>query len=147
MKLPYTLFTLVTLAATTVIFSFAQPTSDGYNYNFKRATGDGGDTGDADIHRRESVKAAFIENLRFYERYAVGKDKLKPLSKTGINDGILAGFQGTIVDSLSTQIVMGLNTTKLYRTYLNRIKAIDFTTTIEGISEPGEVSLFEMTIR
>jgi hypothetical protein len=48
-------------------------------------------SGDADVEKRDAIKAAFLKNLRFYDQYAKGKDKLAPVSKTGVNDGVLAG--------------------------------------------------------
>jgi hypothetical protein len=42
---------------------------------------------------------------------------------------------------------MGLDNTPEYKGYLEMIKKVDFTTTKEGLDEPGEVSLFELNIR
>ena len=112
----------------------------------------GGKVGDADVEKRDAIKEAFLYNWQKYKTYAAPpgsppKDKLAPVSKSGRNDGVLAGFGGTIVDSLSTHLVMGLGDTEDYKAALEHIKTVDFTNTTEGLNTPGEVSIFELTIR
>lgn len=110
------------------------------------ATGTG-HAGDADSARLQEVKAAFDLNWNAYKKYAMNFDKLAPISKKGVFDSTLAGFKGTIVDSLSTHIIMGNGDSPEYKQLLDIVSKIDFTTTQQGITTPGEVSIFEMTIR
>ncbi|KAI5069119.1 hypothetical protein GOP47_0015420 [Adiantum capillus-veneris] len=57
--------------------------------------------------RRDKVKAAMIHAWSSYEKYAWGMDELLPQSRRGSND--FGGLGATIVDSLDTLYIMGLN--------------------------------------
>lgn len=60
-----------------------------------------------DAHRNaEAVKAVFREAYGDYKTYAFGHDDLAPVSMGPIDDR--NGWGATIVDSLSTMLVMGL---------------------------------------
>ena len=52
-----------------------------------------------------------------------------------------------LADSLSTMLVMGLGDSDAYQRALAHAKAIDFTQTAEGDDAPGNISVFELTIR
>jgi len=45
----------------------------------------------AQIERREAIKDAFQYNYAKYEELAYPKDLLKPISKSGLNNDVLAG--------------------------------------------------------
>lgn len=102
--------------------------------------------GDAQVERREAIKATFLRNFKAYEDFASPKDQLNPVSKQGSNDGVLAGWGGTIVDAMSTMLVMGLEKDAIFQRALNHTKHINFTVTSEG-DPRGSVSVFELTIR
>ncbi|CCA71679.1 related to alpha-mannosidase [Serendipita indica DSM 11827] len=57
--------------------------------------------------RRETVREAFQHAYGAYERYAFGRDELKPLSNRTQNN--LNGWGLTIVDSLDTMLLMGFD--------------------------------------
>lgn len=59
--------------------------------------------------RQEKVVEAFLHAWTNYKTYAWGHDHLKPISKT-FEDGFHLGL--TIIDSLDTMYIMGLNTGK-----------------------------------
>ncbi|KAI8874765.1 glycoside hydrolase family 47 protein [Backusella circina FSU 941] len=56
--------------------------------------------------RREAVKTAFLHGWKGYKTYALGHDELKPISNQ-INNPF-GGFGATLIDSLSTMLVMEL---------------------------------------
>lgn len=100
----------------------------------------------ADVERRDQIKQTFLENYRQYEKYAYGSDMIKPIAKSGGNSSEGAGLGATIVDSLSTFLIMGLSESDEYKRALAFVKAHEFTTT-PGAPPPGEVSMYELTIR
>lgn len=57
--------------------------------------------------RREAVKKSFLYGWNGYKTYALGADELKPLSNKAHNP--FGGLGATMVDSLSTMLVMELN--------------------------------------
>ncbi|XP_020576782.1 mannosyl-oligosaccharide 1,2-alpha-mannosidase MNS3 isoform X2 [Phalaenopsis equestris] len=91
------------------------------------------------MSRQNQVKEAFIHAWSGYRRYAMGYDELMPLSQKGV-DG-LGGLGATIIDSLDTAMIMGLN------------EIVSEATTwveknlMERINRKGHVNLFETTIR
>ncbi|UZJ57537.1 hypothetical protein CBS101457_006857 [Exobasidium rhododendri] len=101
---------------------------------------------EAQVERREAVKEAFKYNYRMYEEHAYPYDLLVPISKYGADNGILAGFGGSVVDSMSTMLVMDMADSDEYKRALVHAKHIDFSHTKMG-QTPGQVSIFELTIR
>ena len=89
--------------------------------------------------RQEAVRKTFIHAWSGYKKYAMGYDELMPLSKRGV-DG-LGGLGATIVDSLDTSLIMGLNdiSSEAQNWIENNLA--------KRISEQGQVNLFETTIR
>lgn len=67
-----------------------------------------------DSDRMQAVQAAMRHAWHGYERYAWGKDELRPDSKTG-KTGVLGGMNGftglgaSVVDAMSTLYIMGLH--------------------------------------
>lgn len=57
--------------------------------------------------RREAVKASFMHAWNGYKKYAMGADELKPLSNKTNNP--FGGLGATMIDSLSTILIMGLD--------------------------------------
>ncbi|ERN07025.1 mannosyl-oligosaccharide 1,2-alpha-mannosidase MNS3 [Amborella trichopoda] len=91
------------------------------------------------VNRRDRVKAAFVHAWKGYRSYAMGYDELMPMSKRGV-DG-LGGLGATIVDSLDTAIIMGLDDViEEAGTWIEKNLP-------ERIREKGQVNLFETTIR
>lgn len=82
-------------------------------------------SGDAQPARRDAIKEAFLKNYKAYEKYAFGADQLNPLARKGTNDSVLAGWGGTIVDSMSTMLIMGLEEDPAYQRALNHTRKID----------------------
>nr|ATB19467.1 putative MNS3 [Juniperus phoenicea] len=89
--------------------------------------------------RQNKVAEAFRHAWTGYKNYAMGSDELMPLSKRGV-DG-LGGLGGTIVDSLDTAMIMGLNDIVQEAGYWIEKKLP------ERLNEKGQVNLFETTIR
>lgn len=87
--------------------------------------------------RRNKIKDAMLHAWTCYEKYAWGFDELKPQSKTGVNQ--FAGLGATIVDSLDTLFIMGLQ--KQF------IKARDWVAENLDFNKHVETSVFETTIR
>lgn len=100
----------------------------------------------AQVRRREAVKASFRYNYDKYEEHAFGLDVLMPIARTGGYSTVLSGFGGSIVDSMSTMLVMGMADEPEYARALEHVRAIDFTRTQVG-DPAGTVSVFELTIR
>ncbi|CAL5199278.1 unnamed protein product [Lathyrus oleraceus] len=89
------------------------------------------------LQRREKVKEAMLHAWSSYEKYAWGKDELKPQSMNGVDS--FGGLGATLVDSLDTLFIMGLDTQfKRAREWI--AKSLYFNKNIE-------VSVFETTIR
>ncbi|KAF9438703.1 mannosyl-oligosaccharide alpha-1,2-mannosidase [Entomortierella beljakovae] len=88
--------------------------------------------------RKEKVKQAFVHSWNAYRRDAWGKDEYHPISKYGSNM-IRKGQGFTIIDSLDTILLMGLETEyKEAKEWVE--KELDF-------NQNDEVNLFETTIR
>ena len=89
------------------------------------------------IERREKVKDAMLHAWTAYEKYAWGKDELKPRTMNGVDS--FGGLGATLVDSLDTLFIMGLDTQfKRAREWI--AESLYFNKNIE-------VSVFETTIR
>ncbi|KAK2358721.1 mannosyl-oligosaccharide 1,2-alpha-mannosidase MNS1 [Trifolium repens] len=89
------------------------------------------------LQRREKVKDAMIHAWTSYEKYAWGKDELKPRSMNGVDN--FGGLGATLVDSLDTLFIMGLDD-QFKRAKEWIAKSLNFNKNIE-------VSVFETTIR
>ncbi|KAF9467829.1 glycoside hydrolase family 47 protein [Collybia nuda] len=88
---------------------------------------------------RDAVEKIFTTSYAAYKKFAFGHDDLSPLS-AGFSDG-RNGWGATIVDSLSTMHIMGLD--DLFAEAVNFSSKIDF-----SVSQTGDtVSVFETTIR
>ncbi|XP_039125560.1 mannosyl-oligosaccharide 1,2-alpha-mannosidase MNS3 [Dioscorea cayenensis subsp. rotundata] len=91
------------------------------------------------ISRQGKVKEAFIHAWSGYKSFAMGKDELMPLTKRGI-DG-LGGLGATVIDSLDTAMIMGINEIAAEAgTWIEK-------NLMQRIREKGQVNLFETTIR
>ncbi|KAF4595784.1 mannosyl-oligosaccharide alpha-1,2-mannosidase precursor [Ophiocordyceps camponoti-floridani] len=94
----------------------------------------------ADAPKAAAVKEAFQVAWNGYRQYALNHDTLRPVSN-GFEDD-RNGWGATVVDGLSTAVVMGH--TDIVNQMLRLIARIDFTTT----KAPNDrVSLFETNIR
>ncbi|KAF5379218.1 hypothetical protein D9615_005884 [Tricholomella constricta] len=93
---------------------------------------------DAGIHKA-AVQQIFEDSYSAYKQFAFGHDDLSPISQ-GFSDG-RNGWGATIVDSLSTMYIMGLDDLFL--------EAVDFSSKIDfsRSKTSGTVSVFETTIR
>ncbi|CAA6673181.1 unnamed protein product [Spirodela intermedia] len=81
---------------------------------------------------------AFVHAWSGYKNYAMGYDELMPLSRRG-TDG-LGGLGATVVDSLDTAIIMGIDdVVSDAGTWIQNLS--------ERINQKGQVNLFETTIR
>lgn len=91
------------------------------------------------LSRQAKVKEAFIHAWSGYRKHAMGYDELMPLSQRG-TDG-LGGLGATIVDSLDTAMIMGIDEV------VSEAGAWIEKHLMERISAKGQVNLFETTIR
>lgn len=106
---------------------------------------------DIDVRRarQEWVKRAFLHAWGGYKSQAWGHDEVKPL--TGLSSNGFNGWGATIVDSLSTLLL--LNLTEEYSLARTHVRQIDFTT-ISGeksvygqLKDSRTVPIFETIIR
>ena len=92
--------------------------------------------GKADVIRRDAVKEEFLWAWNSYKEHAWGRDDLHPISKRG-TDGYKMAL--TLIDGLSTILVMGLHTeARLCREWIDQ--NLQFGT-------QKDISVFESTIR
>lgn len=89
--------------------------------------------------RQTKVVEAFQHAWTGYKNYAMGSDELMPLSKRGV-DG-LGGLGATIVDSLDTAMIMGLDD------IVQEAGSWIEKSLPARLNEKGQVNLFETTIR
>ncbi|KAK4257745.1 hypothetical protein QN277_007295 [Acacia crassicarpa] len=89
------------------------------------------------FQRREKVKDAMLHAWTSYEKYAWGTDELQPQTRNGVDS--FGGLGATIVDSLDTLYIMGLED-EFQRAREWIANSLDFNKNIE-------VSVFETTIR
>lgn len=87
--------------------------------------------------RRDKVKAAMVHAWSSYEKYAWGMDELLPQSRRGSND--FGGLGATVVDSLDTLYIMGLND--------EFQKAKEWVASEMTFDKSYDASVFETTIR
>ncbi|KAJ7913537.1 seven-hairpin glycosidase [Mycena leptocephala] len=88
---------------------------------------------------RDAAEKIFLTSYTAYKKFAFGHDELLPISKSFQDD--LGGWGATIVDAMSTMLVMGQ--TDLFNEAVNFSSHIDFSVAPAG----GTVSVFETTIR
>ncbi|KAG2198979.1 hypothetical protein INT47_013163 [Mucor saturninus] len=86
--------------------------------------------------RRNAVKTSFIHGWTGYKTYAMGHDELKPLTNRPSDP--FGGWGATMIDSLSTLLIMELNDE--YARIMPRISKINF-----KVDE--DISVFESIIR
>jgi len=98
------------------------------------------DTDEVNKQRRAKVREAMMHAYHNYEKYAMGRDELKPVSG-GYKDWVHGGMAMTIVDALDTLYIMGMKDEfKRGRDYIaNKLPAFN--------SIPSTVSVFETNIR
>uniref|UniRef100_A0A0D6QXY9 alpha-1,2-Mannosidase n=1 Tax=Araucaria cunninghamii TaxID=56994 RepID=A0A0D6QXY9_ARACU len=88
------------------------------------------------VERRNTIKEAMLHAWTSYEKYAWGFDELQPQSRRGVNN--FGGLGATIIDSLDTLYIMGLN--EQFQKAKSWITSLDFN---KGV----DTSVFETTIR
>jgi mannosyl-oligosaccharide alpha-1,2-mannosidase len=86
--------------------------------------------------RREAVKKAFLHAWNGYKKYSFGHDELRPCTNNSRDN--FAGMGATIIDSIDTILLMGLN--EEYPKCREFVQNIDF-------DKDEYVSVFEATIR
>ncbi|KAI5115464.1 hypothetical protein M0805_006169, partial [Coniferiporia weirii] len=93
----------------------------------------------ADIGRRDAVVEAFKHAWYAYERDAMGADEYHPISHQGTNLSEAGGIGYTVVDSLDTMMIMGLeDEVARARKWVEEKLSFD---------KDGSFSTFETTIR
>ena len=90
------------------------------------------------VKRQRAVKEAFLHAWNGYKDHAWLRDEVTPASG-GFKDSF-SGWGATLVDSLDTLAVMGLD--EEFELALEALDRIDFTTTMDN-----EVNVFEIIIR
>ena len=88
--------------------------------------------------RLAGVKRSFLHSWEGYKNYAWLEDELSPIS--GGNQSTFAGWAATLVDSLDTLWIMGLE--EEFEHAVGAVAQIDFTT-----SDADTLNVFETTIR
>ena len=88
--------------------------------------------------RLQAVKKAFVHSWDGYRTNAWRQDEVSPL--TGESSNPFGGWGATLVDSLDTLWIMGMETE--FKQAVSEIKKIDFTT-----SHQTTINIFETTIR
>lgn len=93
---------------------------------------------DLDKKRRQVIKDAFLVSWNQYKENAWGDDEIKPVSNK--SDNPFLGWAATLVDSLDTLQIMGLDDE--FEKAVDHVKKIDFTATFRQ-----DIPLFETVIR
>ncbi|KAI0030615.1 glycoside hydrolase [Vararia minispora EC-137] len=93
----------------------------------------------ADVPKRDAIVAAFKHAWHAYERDAMGADEYHPISKNGSYLVAAGGIGYTVVDSLDTMLIMGLDDE--YR------RARQWVETELDFDRDGNFNTFETTIR
>lgn len=92
------------------------------------------------FQRREKVKEMMKFAWDNYERFAWGKNELRPLTKNGHVGNMFGGLRGaSIIDSLDTLYIMGLQEEYTH--------AKEWLRSSLDLNSNGEASLFEVNIR
>ncbi|KAK0487864.1 glycoside hydrolase [Armillaria novae-zelandiae] len=94
---------------------------------------------DAAAGKRAEIVAAFQHAWHAYERDAMGSDEYHPLTHTGSNFSAHGGMGYTIVDSIDTMYIMGLN-----KEYTRARRWVEQSLSFD---KEGSFSTFETTIR
>lgn len=89
------------------------------------------------IQRRQKVRESMLHAWASYEKYAWGQDELQPQTKNGTDS--FGGLGATLVDSLDTLFIMGLDE-QFQRAREWVANSLDF-------NKDYEASVFETTIR
>ncbi|KAJ5937264.1 Class I alpha-mannosidase [Penicillium verhagenii] len=90
------------------------------------------------LQRQKAVKKSFLHSWNGYKNHAWLRDEVSPV--TGKYQDSFSGWGATLVDSLDTLIIMGLDDE--LKLALEALKQIDFSTTFSK-----EVNVFEIVIR
>ncbi|TYJ12774.1 hypothetical protein E1A91_A10G003500v1 [Gossypium mustelinum] len=90
-----------------------------------------------EMQRRDKVKEAMIHAWSAYEKYAWGNDELLPQTQSGENS--FGGLGATIIDSLDTLLIMGLD--EQFQ------KAREWVANTLDFNKTYDASVFETTIR
>ncbi|KAI0964590.1 hypothetical protein AcW1_001376 [Taiwanofungus camphoratus] len=93
----------------------------------------------ADIPKRDAVVAAFKHAWSAYERDAMGDDEYHPISKSGTNLTAAGGIGYTVVDSIDTMLLMGLDA--------EYARAREWVAEKMSFERDGNFNTFETTIR
>ncbi|KAJ4489220.1 glycoside hydrolase [Lentinula lateritia] len=93
----------------------------------------------ADIEKRDAVVEAFKHAWRSYERDAMGDDEYHPISHKGSNLTQAGGIGYTVIDSIDTMLIMGLEDD-----YARARKWVD---TRLSFDRDADFNTFETTIR
>ncbi|KAF9469504.1 glycoside hydrolase family 47 protein [Collybia nuda] len=93
----------------------------------------------ADIPKRDAVVSAFKHAWLAYERDAMGDDEYHPIAKKGSNLSHAGGIGYTVVDSIDTMLVMGLQE--------EYSRARDWVANKMSVDRDDKFSTFETTIR
>lgn len=88
--------------------------------------------------RQRAVRNAFQHSWNGYKTYAWLRDELKPIS--GGHKSSLGGWAATLIDSLDTLLIMGLN--EEFEAALKAVHSVDFST-----PKQTTIHVFETTIR
>lgn len=105
----------------------------------RKKTSNGNDFADDEyIPGKEFVKQMTLHAWRGYREHAWGKDELNPLSRTGSDFYGEHSLALTVIDSLDTLLIMGLN--KEY------VEARDYALTV-SFDKDMKISVFESNIR
>ncbi|OJJ44099.1 hypothetical protein ASPZODRAFT_72592 [Penicilliopsis zonata CBS 506.65] len=90
------------------------------------------------VKKQQEVKRVFQRSWKGYKKHAWLRDELSPLS--GTHRDAFGGWAATLVDSLDTLLIMGMN--EEFEEALAALDQIDFTTTDSMV-----INIFETTIR
>ncbi|KAJ8086082.1 mannosyl-oligosaccharide alpha-1,2-mannosidase [Marasmius tenuissimus] len=93
----------------------------------------------ADVEKQDAVVAAFKHAWRAYERDAMGDDEYHPMSRKGTNLTKAGGIGYTVIDSIDTMLLMGLEDD--YK------RARDWVENKLSFEQDADFSTFETTIR
>ncbi|KAJ7870729.1 glycoside hydrolase [Mycena olivaceomarginata] len=105
----------------------------------------------ADVPKRDAIVAAFKHAWSAYERDAMGNDEYHPIARKGTNLTEAGGIGYTVIDSIDTMLLMGLNDEYAHaRQWVESSMTLDrdanfntFETTIRVLG--GLLSAYELT--
>ncbi|KAG7443547.1 glycoside hydrolase [Guyanagaster necrorhizus] len=93
----------------------------------------------ADVSKRDAVRAAFQHAWSSYEQDAMGADEYHPISHRGFNFSGDGGIGYTVVDALDTMLIMGLHD--------EHARARQWILDKHSFEREGNFNTFETTIR